>query len=202
MNGFAARRILQEYQQLSNEHPSSENCFFKAWPLEDDLFEWHFTIKGPIGTPFEGGLYHGKILLPSEYPLKPPAIILLTPNGRFEVGQRICLTISSYHEETWQPSWGISTILLALCSLFPSKPEGIGSIDSDPEVQRKLSAESRLFRCEQCRTTNLSLFPTDNNLDCVSNLQSNIRTGLYGKLWFLLALFIGTIFCLVSIVVW
>lgn len=47
----------------------------------------------------------GRILLPTEYPMKPPSIILLTPNGRFEVGKKICLTISAHHPESWQPSW-------------------------------------------------------------------------------------------------
>lgn len=46
--------------------------------LQDDLFEWHFTIRGPPDTEFEGGVYHGRILLPSEYPVKPPDIIILT----------------------------------------------------------------------------------------------------------------------------
>lgn len=49
-----------------------------ARPLEDNLFEWHFTVQGPSATEFESGLYHGRILLPSEYPMKPPNIILLT----------------------------------------------------------------------------------------------------------------------------
>lgn len=51
---------------------------YSAQPLEDNLFEWHFTILGPRGTVYEGGVYHGRILLPSEYPMKPPSIILLT----------------------------------------------------------------------------------------------------------------------------
>lgn len=49
-----------------------------AHPVDDNLFEWHFTVQGPSGTEFEGGLYHGRILLPTEYPMKPPNIILLT----------------------------------------------------------------------------------------------------------------------------
>lgn len=70
------------------------------------MYEWHFTIRGPKGTEFEGGVYHGRILLPTEYPLKPPDIIFSTPNGRFQVEKKICLTISSHHPESWQPSWG------------------------------------------------------------------------------------------------
>lgn len=48
-------------------------CFFK-----DNLFEWHFTIRGPEDSEFEGGIYHGRIILPPDYPMKPPSIILLT----------------------------------------------------------------------------------------------------------------------------
>ena len=31
----------------------------------------------------QGGVYHGRILVPADYPMKPPDIIVLTPNGRF-----------------------------------------------------------------------------------------------------------------------
>eukprot|EP00064_Thunnus_orientalis_P013449 superscaffoldBa00002190_g13488 len=71
----------------------------------DNLFEWHFSVRGPPDSDFDGGVYHGRIVLPPEYPMKPPSIILLTPNGRFEVGKKICLSISGHHPETWQPSW-------------------------------------------------------------------------------------------------
>ena len=27
------------------------------------------------------------------------------PNGRFETGKKICLSMSAHHPETWQPSW-------------------------------------------------------------------------------------------------
>lgn len=56
-------------------HPTEE---YYACPLEDNLFEWHFTVRGPSNTEFEGGFYHGRILLPSQYPMQPPNIILLT----------------------------------------------------------------------------------------------------------------------------
>jgi ubiquitin-conjugating enzyme E2 J1 len=58
--------------------------------------------------------FAGRIILPTEYPMKPPNIIILTPNGRFETNTKICLSISGYHPETWQPSWSIRTALKAL----------------------------------------------------------------------------------------
>lgn len=39
---------------------------------------WHFTIRGPKGSPFEGGVYHGRIELPDEYPMKAPDFYFLT----------------------------------------------------------------------------------------------------------------------------
>ena len=36
-------------------------------------------ITGPKDSPYEDGQYHGKLVFPSEYPYKPPAIMMLTP---------------------------------------------------------------------------------------------------------------------------
>lgn len=35
-------------------------------------------MRGPPDSDFDGGVYHGRIVLPPEYPMKPPSIILLT----------------------------------------------------------------------------------------------------------------------------
>ena len=96
--------------------------------LKDNLFEWHFTVRGPPDSDFAGGVYHGRIILPTEYPMKPPSIIMLTPNGRFEVNKKICLSISGHHPESWQPSWSIRTALLAIIGFMPT--EGLGAIGS------------------------------------------------------------------------
>ena len=63
----------------------------------DDLLTLHYALRGPSETPYAGGVYHGLIKFPEEYPLKPPGIIMLTPSGRFECGMRLCLSMSDYH---------------------------------------------------------------------------------------------------------
>ena len=60
------------------------------------LQEWHCTLRGPAGTDFEGGLYHFRIRLPAEYPFRPPSIMLLTPNGRFELNTKVNAYITSF----------------------------------------------------------------------------------------------------------
>lgn len=53
------RRIQADVRELALD-PSDR---YYAAPLENDMFEWHFTIRGADGTDFEGGIYHGRILV-------------------------------------------------------------------------------------------------------------------------------------------
>eukprot|EP00026_Physarum_polycephalum_P002938 Phypoly_transcript_02947.p2 GENE.Phypoly_transcript_02947~~Phypoly_transcript_02947.p2 ORF type:complete len:334 (+),score=71.36 Phypoly_transcript_02947:1560-2561(+) len=147
VNNPAVKRILREVKEMEAE-PSDQ---YHANPLEDNIFEWHFTIRGPKDTEFEGGLYHGRIILPPEYPFKPPNIVLLNESGRFEVGTKICLSISSYHPEHWQPSWTIKTMLVALISFLPSKGDGaIGAIDMPAKDRKDLALKTPSFFCNKC----------------------------------------------------
>ncbi|XP_044254151.1 ubiquitin-conjugating enzyme E2 J1-like [Tribolium madens] len=140
------KRLMREARELAE--PTEE---YFAHPLEDNLFEWHFTVRGPPNTEFEGGFYHGRILLPSQYPMQPPNIILLTPNGRFEVNKKICLSISGHHPESWQPSWSIRTALLALIAFMPTPAAGtIGSLDYTPEERQILAKKSINWECQIC----------------------------------------------------
>ncbi len=56
-----------------------------SFVFQDNLFEWHFTLRGPGDTSFDGGIYHGRIILPPEYPMKPPSIILLTVSNHLHI---------------------------------------------------------------------------------------------------------------------
>lgn len=136
------KRIARELKELKEEEESALG--FAAEPLEDDLREWHFALQGPKGTEFEGGLYHGRLTLPAGYPFAPPRIHFLTPNGRFQTGVDVCLSISAHHPEHWQPSWGIRTALMALASIMPHPGDGaIGSLDYPTDERKRLAQLSR-----------------------------------------------------------
>ena len=136
------RRIMADVRELHTD-PSDQ---YAAAPRETDIFEWDFAIRGPPGTPFEGGVYHGRIILPTEYPFKPPHIMLLTENGRWEVGKKICLSISAYHPEEWQPAWGVRTILEAIIAFMPTDGNGaIGAVDFDDAERRRLARLSQSY---------------------------------------------------------
>ncbi|KAL2864520.1 ubiquitin-conjugating enzyme/RWD-like protein [Aspergillus lucknowensis] len=144
------RRLMKEASELS----SSPSPHFHAAPVSDsNLYDWHFTLAGPPApSPYAGGIYHGRIVLPPTYPLRPPSFRFLTPSGRFEVNREICLSISGHHEETWQPAWGIRTALLAIRSFMDGDVKGqVGGLEGVSEaIKREWAVASREWCCEVC----------------------------------------------------
>ncbi|CBY23854.1 unnamed protein product [Oikopleura dioica] len=75
----------------------------------------------------------------------------MTPNGRFELHKKICLSISGYHPETWRPSWSIRTALLAMIGFMPTHGNGaIGSLDYTDAERRILTKRSVDYVCKVC----------------------------------------------------
>ena len=105
-----------------------------------------------------GGVYHGRIKLPPQYPLKPPSIEIFTPNGRFETHKRICLSLSDYHPETWNPNWSSTAVVVTVALAV-----GVwGGGKSFPGVFRALGLLGCLFMnrphiCHAVRTVILAL---------------------------------------------
>lgn len=83
--------------------------------------------------------------------MKPPSIIILTPNGRFETNKKICLSISGHHPESWQPSWSIRTALIAIIGFMPTEGKGaLGSLDYSPDERKSLAIKSQSWKCPSC----------------------------------------------------
>jgi len=80
MNINGTLRLQKEYQQISESKTITN---FVAVPNPDNIFEWHFVVYNLKNCSYEGGYYHGKIMFPKEYPMKPPGIMMITPSGRF-----------------------------------------------------------------------------------------------------------------------
>jgi ubiquitin-conjugating enzyme E2 J1 len=143
----------------ASELASNPSPDYHAEPLESNLFEWHFTLRGPPApSPFSGGIYHGRIILPMTYPLRPPSFRFLTPSGRFEVNREICLSISGHHEETWQPAWGIRTALVAIRSFMDTDAKGqLGGLDCDAATRKGMARSSSDYACGACGKSNRAI---------------------------------------------
>lgn len=112
----------------------------------------HFSCRGPKNTIYDGGIYHGMIILPPDFPFKPPNVQLITPSGRFETNKNLCFSYTSYHPESWSPAIGFGAIILGLLSLFDAPNErGIGMISNvNTATVARYIAESQKFVCHDC----------------------------------------------------
>jgi ubiquitin-conjugating enzyme E2 J2 len=149
-------RLSREYQLLD----ANPNPQFAARPSESDMLTWHYVLVNlPKESPYYGGQYHGKLIFPRDYPLKPPSILMCTPSGRFEVNKRLCLSMSDYHPESWNPSWRVETILIGLVSfmLDESDPATAGGIRTSAS-NRVNEARLSFFRNRRNRDF-MELFP-------------------------------------------
>jgi ubiquitin-conjugating enzyme E2 J2 len=134
-------RLQKELQQLLKEPVPH----VKAFPNPNNILEWHYVITGPEDSPFRGGTYHGKLKFPPEYPMKPPSILMLTPNGRFKPNTRLCLSMSDFHPETWNPLWSVGSILTGLLSFMLEDKITTGSIETTDLQKRQYAIGSMEF---------------------------------------------------------
>lgn len=62
--------------------PQTSNRFFfqgiKALPLDSSHYHWQASITGPVGSPYEGGIFFLYLKVPFQYPFDPPEVRFLT----------------------------------------------------------------------------------------------------------------------------
>ena len=138
------KRLAGEIRDLNR----NKMDFAQAVQDERNPLTFYFMLR-PKDKPYVGGLYVGKISLPKDYPDNPGEFYMLTPNGRFEVNKKICLTNSNYHKESWVPLWSIRNMILGFISIFiADDTTGISHI--------KESNETRLFKATNSHAYNLA----------------------------------------------
>ena len=97
------------------------------------------TIRGPEGTPYEGGLFYLDISFPAEYPFKAPKLLFRTKIYHCNVSSQgaICLDIL---KDNWSPALTMAKVLLSITSLLsdanPADPL-VGAIAQEYKNDRR-----------------------------------------------------------------
>ena len=137
-------RIKNEIKLMMENHP--DDLF--AYPLDNDYFNWHFTIKGAKNTEFEGGFYHGNLHLENNYPESQPNIQFFNPNGRFQPNTTLCLNI--LNNKSWKQEWTLINMLEALINYMPIQENHTGSISESIDKRKEYASNSSQFKCDKC----------------------------------------------------
>lgn len=140
---ICTRRLTKELRALQKDPIKSPKI--TVAPNEANILEMHYVIEGSAKSQYEGGVYHGKIIFPKEYPLKPPSVMMLTPSGRFQPSRRLCLSMSDFHPETWNPMWSVSTILTGLYSFMIESAPTLGSVETTTSQKQRFARQSLEF---------------------------------------------------------
>jgi ubiquitin-protein ligase len=128
---------------VKKKENSKQNDYVRLGPFGKNLLRWHFSVLGPSNSAYSNGIYHGRVLLPKDYPGSPPRVQMLTPSGRFVPGGDICLSASNYHPETWTPRWTVLSLVDALRLHMLTTANEIGGVEASDEKRRKYADSSR-----------------------------------------------------------
>ncbi|KAF2396240.1 putative ubiquitin-conjugating enzyme Ubc6 [Trichodelitschia bisporula] len=155
----ATKRLTREYSAITANPPP----FITAHPSENNILEWHYILTGPPDTPYDGGQYWGTLTFPPNYPYAPPAIRMHTPSGRFQPSTRLCLSISDFHPKSFNPAWGISTILNGLLSFMTSDEMTTGSVRASSQERKIFAARTRWWNSTGGGSADRAPAPLDAN---------------------------------------
>ena len=80
-----------------------------------------------------------------------------TPSGRFKPNTQICLSMTDFHPESWNPMWSTTTILVGFQSFMLEEAPSFGSISSSSATKRQYAIESLEYNVRNRTFT--GLFP-------------------------------------------
>ena len=136
-------RITQDYASLKKMLKDGTIVQLKEFDdRSKSIDHLAITLKGPKGTPYEGGLFKLEMKFPPDYPQKPPFVRLHTgiwhpnfwPKPDEYTGQRnICLALVDPSlvgkKGGWSPSKTVATVIQAIIAMFNTQGQYINPTD-------------------------------------------------------------------------
>ncbi|KAH7310541.1 ubiquitin-conjugating enzyme/RWD-like protein [Stachybotrys elegans] len=114
---MSTKRIAKEYQDISQSPPSG---FTVNLASEASIYTWNIVLAPPQSSVYAPGRYGIQLVLPTDYPFKPPVVKFVTriyhPNVTNDSLGNVCLGLLK--SDVWKPSTRIIAVLDALYNLL------------------------------------------------------------------------------------
>lgn len=115
-HAMALRRVRKEAERVSKE------CGDVVSFAEDssDPMTWHLSLKGPAGSPYDGGNFPLTVSFPTKYPFQPPSLAFDTPIYHLNVESDGFVCFPPVSKEQYRPRANVCSILHGLSGVLES----------------------------------------------------------------------------------
>ncbi|XP_077564974.1 ubiquitin-conjugating enzyme E2 Z-like [Haemaphysalis longicornis] len=133
-------------------------------PEEHNITKIDAIVVGPFDTPYEGGFFHFVLKCPTDYPIAPPRVRLMTTDGgrvcfhpHLYANGKICLSIlGTWMGPAWSAAQSIATVLMSIQSLmsetpYANRPGYLNQGNSSPS-KRYVFVQHETIRVAVCGT--------------------------------------------------
>ncbi|KAK0086135.1 hypothetical protein PV325_003717 [Microctonus aethiopoides] len=136
----ATNRLQREINKLRENPPEGIACYQK----DDQMNHLIATILGPIGSPYEGGVFKLEVEVDDNYPFEPPSIKFITPiyHPNIDTGGRICMDLLKMPPNGgWKPTITLENLFIAVKLL-------LGNPNPDDPLMPDIATEYRFEKLE------------------------------------------------------
>ncbi|KAJ0174204.1 hypothetical protein K1T71_010350 [Dendrolimus kikuchii] len=144
-NAWRKNRLRNELKMLRNDPPEG----IAATPLDPKCCHWQASVTGPVGSPYEGGIFYLYLQVPYSYPMSPPVVRFLTRILHPNVSRHGDVGIDSVHHN-WSLALTISKVLISIQSLLT---DPYTAVCMEPEVGEMYARDRPRFEAVARRWT-------------------------------------------------
>merc|ERR1711964_575459 len=85
--------------------------------MGSNLYHWAAKLRGPAGSPYEGGEFKLEIRMSGKYPMEPPKVKFKTPifHPNINDSGEICLDVL---KSQWSPALSLQKVILSISALL------------------------------------------------------------------------------------
>ncbi len=142
---MSLKSIKRELLELERDPPVGLAGIFKF----EDPFQCVFSICGPQGTPYEGGLFPVQFIYPSSYPFRAPKVSFLCKiiNVWCDDGGRFCCGLRMVTDE-WSPATMTKKVLCEIIRQLENWDQFEGNSSCSNNFLRQLRTDRAQFHTD------------------------------------------------------